>query len=67
MQGKLTQAEKIIIKMLEKYPTDLLFLTESGIINWEKGEKDKSTAIFNGIQELDPENVTARDYLDKCL
>lgn len=65
MQQKLDMAEKIALKMLAIYPIDISFLTEYGLIKFAQGEKDTAVKLFYDILILDPENVTAKQFLSK--
>jgi len=62
-QKKLDQAQKILTKMLSVYPIDVLYLTEYGQFLYEKKELEASYGVFYDILTLDPENVTAKQYL----
>ncbi len=64
MQGKLEQARMIVTKMLTAYPTDTLYLTELGLIQAAAGESDAAKSTFTDVLILDPENSTARGYLN---
>lgn len=63
MQQKLDMAEKIALKMLAIYPIDISFLTEYALIKFTQEEKDTAFRVFYDILILDPENVTAKSYL----
>ncbi len=63
LQAKYDLAEKITNKMLAVYPTDVLYLTELGLVKDGQKNIEKANAIFWDIIVLDPENVTARNYL----
>ncbi len=65
MQGKLEMAEKVALKMLTAYPTDVSFLTEYALIKFAQGEKETALKTFMDVLILDPENVTAKEYLKK--
>ena len=65
LQQKLDMAEKIALKMLAIYPIDVSFLTEYGLIKFAQGEKDTAVKLFYDILILDPENVTAKQFLSK--
>ncbi|WP_457623903.1 tetratricopeptide repeat protein [Persephonella sp.] len=65
LEKKLDTAVEVVNKMLSLYPTDVNFLTELGIIRYLQGEYGQAKYIFNDILILDPENVTAREYLQK--
>jgi tetratricopeptide (TPR) repeat protein len=49
-------------KMLNIYPTNVLFLTQLGLI-YENLDKQKAKKIFEDVIILDPNNVTANKYL----
>jgi len=55
----------LINKMLTLYPTDVLFLTELAKVYFYIGEKKKSKKIFEDILILDPNNITAKEFLNK--
>jgi tetratricopeptide (TPR) repeat protein len=63
MQQKLDVAEKIALKMLAIYPIDVSFLSEYALIKFARGEKESAFKLFYDILILDPENVTAKSYL----
>jgi tetratricopeptide (TPR) repeat protein len=63
MQQKSDLAEKIALKMLAIYPIDVSFLTEYALIKFAQGEKDTAFKLFYDILILDPENVTAKSYI----
>ncbi|HHG74140.1 MAG TPA: hypothetical protein ENK22_03775 [Persephonella sp.] len=65
MQKKYDIAEKVINKMLVIYPTDLNFLLELGLLKFFTGKKDEAKKILRDLLILDPENVTAKEYLEK--
>jgi len=65
MQQKWNQAESVANKMLAVYPTDVQFLVELGLIKQAKGEVDTARSIFEDVLILDPENVIAREYVQK--
>jgi len=65
MEKKYDSAEKIALKMLALYPIDVSFLTEYALIKYGQGEKKTAIQTFNNILILDPENVTAKKYLQK--
>ena len=52
-------------KMLSLYPTDILFLVELGELYSKMGKKDKAKEIFKNILILDPNNITAKEHLEK--
>ncbi|MCB0288303.1 MAG: hypothetical protein KDE57_16700 [Calditrichaeota bacterium] len=63
MQQKFDVAVKITQKMLAIYPIDVQFLTEFALGKIGLGETDEAMAVFSNILILDPENVTAKSYL----
>ena len=63
MQQKFDVAVKITQKMLAIYPIDVQFLTEFALGKIGLGETDEAMAVFSNILVLDPENVTAKSYL----
>ncbi len=62
-QKKYELAEKISTKMLALYPADAAFLAELGIIKYLTKEYKSAKLIFSNVLVLDPENVTAKEYL----
>ncbi len=65
MKEKYDVAEKIALKMLAVYPIDVSFLTEFGLIKHAQGKVDRAIQIFSDVLILDPENITAKNYLKK--
>lgn len=65
MQKKFELAEKVALKMLTSYPTDVSFLTEYGLIKFARGDTTTAVKTFYDVQILDPENVTAKEFLKK--
>jgi len=65
MQKKYDMAVKVINKMLSLYPTDINFLTELALVRFYQGDKKQAEYLFKDILILDPENVTAKEYLKK--
>jgi tetratricopeptide (TPR) repeat protein len=57
-------ALKLTDKMLSLYPTSVLFLVELGKIYYIK-DKTKAKQIFEDVLILDPNNVIAKEYLNK--
>ncbi|WP_024786868.1 MULTISPECIES: tetratricopeptide repeat protein [unclassified Lebetimonas] len=49
-------------KMLTLYPTNVLFLTQLGLI-YEMLDKQKAKEIFKNVIILDPNNIIAKKYL----
>ncbi len=65
MQGKADAAYQIALKMVLAYPTDLLHLVELAQIHDARGDEAEARRLFGEILILDPENETARRYLEK--
>ncbi len=51
-------------KMLSLYPASVMFLVELGKIYYVK-DKKKANTIFENVLILDPNNITAKEYLGK--
>ncbi len=56
-------AEKILIKMLVRYPSDTLYLTELGLLTLKTNDIKRSKSIMQEVLILDPENVDAKSVL----
>ncbi len=56
-------AEKVAIKMLTRYPSDVLYLTEFGLLKFNQKKTERAAAIMREVLILDPENVSARFVL----
>ena len=65
MQGKLEAAYQIALKMVTAYPTDVGYLVELAQVNDARGDTDEAARLFGEILVLDPENQTARRYLER--
>jgi tetratricopeptide (TPR) repeat protein len=65
LQKKYDLAIKISTNMLVLYPTDLSYLTELGLSQYGKGDKEKALTTFWNVAVLDPENPTAKGFLSK--
>ena len=63
MQKKYDQAEQISLKMLALYPIDVTFLSEYALVKHAQGDTEAAAKTFASIIILDPENVTAKEYL----
>ncbi len=63
-QKKTDSALKVVNKMLAVYPTDVRFLTELALIKHMMGSEREAYAIFKDVLILDPENVTAKEYVN---
>ncbi|MCK5684415.1 hypothetical protein KAJ27_09850 [bacterium] len=64
-QKKYAEAEKIDRKMLYLYPADVLFLTNLGMTLNFQNKKLEASSVFRYIQVLDPENITAGNFIEK--
>jgi tetratricopeptide (TPR) repeat protein len=64
LQKKYDLAEKLNLKLLTIYPTDVTFLTEYGALQYAQSNWEKAEAIFQDVLILDPENVDARSFLE---
>ena len=58
-------AIKLANKMLNLYPTSVLFLNSLGEIYYLQNKKDLAKNIFEDILILDPNNVIAKSYISK--
>ncbi len=65
MQEKYDLAEKVADRMLAFYPIDVPFLTEQALTKDALDDDDKAMAIFWDVLVLDPDNLTAKKYLDQ--
>ena len=65
MQKKYDEAEKINLKMLALYPIDVAFLSELALTKHAQGDTKRAVDIFYDVLTLDPENVTAKNFLRK--
>lgn len=65
MQQKFDVAEKIALKMLTVYPIDVSFLSEYALTKVGQGDMAEARRVFASILVLDPENVTAKTYLQQ--
>jgi tetratricopeptide (TPR) repeat protein len=64
-QKKLDTAEQVTLKMLALYPLDITFLSEYALVKHAQGDIKTAVKTFASVIILDPENVTAKDYLKK--
>ena len=62
-EKKFSMAESVDRKMLSIYPTDVNFLNELALSLLGEGKKLYAKTIFENVLILDPENVTAKEYL----
>jgi tetratricopeptide (TPR) repeat protein len=61
--GKLDMSETIINKMLAIYPSDVLFLTELGLLQLKQKKPTIAKTTLLNVLILDPENVRAKSSL----
>jgi len=66
MDKKFELAEKVAIKMLVIYPTDVSFLGELALVKLAQEDTDYAFRLFNDILALDSENMIAKQYLLKA-
>jgi len=64
-EKKFEQQKATALKMLAIYPTSVPFLVELAKAYYHLGEKEKAKKLFKDILILDPENLTAKEYLKK--
>lgn len=65
LQGKNQQALNIYLDFLDKYPTDISVLLKLGIFLAEMGQIDGARSSFNQVLAIDPDNLTAPNYLQQ--
>ena len=63
MQKKYDAAEEVLNRYLPLYPTEVKFLTELGLVKIARNQTEAARRIFIDVVTLDPENVTAKEYL----
>jgi tetratricopeptide (TPR) repeat protein len=63
MDKKADLAEKIDIKMLTLLPTDTAYLVEYALVKYAQANYSKSYTVFQDVLILEPENVTAKYYI----
>jgi len=63
-KGQRDDAIKVANKMLALYPTDVMYLQELAKLIYEK-DKKKAKKLFEDILILDPNNVAAKEYLNR--
>ena len=66
-RGKIAEAEKILQAALEHYPSDVSFLTELAWVRAARGQQQEAKRLFNEVLILDPQNASARQYLDSFI
>ena len=64
-QKKYSQQKAIALKMLTVYPTSVPFLVCLAKSYYYLGRKDRAEKLFKDILILDPENLTAKEFLKK--
>ena len=64
-QEKYDLAESICKKMLTLFPTNTSFLVELALAVEERGDEAVASGIFGDVLILDPENPTAKSYLEQ--
>lgn len=64
-EGKYNQQIAVALKMLNIYPTAVPFLLLLGEGYYHLGNLKRAKEIFKNVLILDPENITAKGYLDK--
>jgi len=64
-QKKYSQQKMVALKMLSVYPTSVPFLVCLAKSYYHLGEKEKAKNLFKDILILDPENLTAKEFLKK--
>jgi tetratricopeptide (TPR) repeat protein len=62
--GEKDEAIKIANKMLALYPTDTMYLLELAKLKYEE-MPEEALKIFKDILILDPNNVVAKDYINR--
>jgi tetratricopeptide (TPR) repeat protein len=65
MQGKYNASILLCRKILEIFPSSALFLQELAVTLFHSGEKTESRSVFESVLILDPNNETAKAYLQK--
>ncbi|MCL1139673.1 6-hydroxymethylpterin diphosphokinase MptE-like protein [Shewanella pneumatophori] len=63
LQGKNQQALNTYLDYLDKYPTDISVLLKMGVFLAEMGQIEGARSSFNQVLTIDPENLTAANYL----
>ncbi|MFT4553747.1 MAG: tetratricopeptide (TPR) repeat protein [Chlamydiales bacterium] len=64
-QEKYELAESVCRKMLTLFPTNTSFLVELALAVEETGDRAVASGIFGDVLILDPENPTAKTYLEQ--
>jgi tetratricopeptide (TPR) repeat protein len=65
MQKKFTQADEVLQRMVDLYPTDTKFLIELALSKVGQQQAEPAKKLFRQILLLDSENQTAKDQLNR--
>ncbi|WP_028768639.1 6-hydroxymethylpterin diphosphokinase MptE-like protein [Shewanella fidelis] len=65
LQGKNQQALNAYLDYLDKYPTDISVLLKLGVFLAEMGQIDGARSSFEQVLIIDPDNLTAPNYLQQ--
>lgn len=63
MTKKYELADKVVLKMLTIYPTDVLYLTQYGALRYEQKDYSTAKSVLMDVLLFEPENVTAKRIL----
>lgn len=63
MTGNYSLSDKIALKMLALYPTDVLFLTQYGSSLYSRHQISDAKNVLSDVLLFDPNNVTAKQIL----
>jgi tetratricopeptide (TPR) repeat protein len=64
-EGKFEQADEVATRMSNLYPTDTSYLLELAFARWGEKQNVAAKKLFNEVLILDPDNATAKAYVDK--
>lgn len=56
-------SEKLLLNMLALYPSDTLYLTELGLLNFDENDWLNAKTIMQNVLILEPENVAAKQVI----
>jgi tetratricopeptide (TPR) repeat protein len=65
LRKKYDEAESVAVSMLNRYPTDVSFLAELALTRVAQGHLPEARRLFLQINCLDPDNVTAKQFLER--
>jgi len=65
LQGRLQDSINLYLDYLEKYPSDVSTWLKLGILMIELNQFDNAKIVFNHALQADPDNLVAKDYLNK--